>query len=420
MRTDGMSNLLGAMGHSPEGAQRFFMNEDGTVDQDRLQYLMRDRTFAAIDGSDEGNGLGEALQAATVGGTDGHNGDWNRTEGASLASSAFKIIADNSGTGDGFGPDDKWHIWPEMADNLGLIASGFSSDVYDIIDGAPVDGPGHLQISGADFDKVLSEIGRGDKTGIEALSASIVIEGNNRFNDAIQQWQKDHPGQPITLDALVDSGLDAVLSGRAEVNGEVLGHILNKSVLVDLDDEDIAATRAAYISKAIDIAGGFLPGAGSVLGEGASTLAENVYDTAKGEGISYLQGAVEGAPEANAEQYRQQSRQGLETQIEYNLINQLVRNGYLGEQSPGDATPNPGVPDSLLVPGPNGTQIINPHLYDSDGVDKIGAEGQYTDEQIAQMRKDWNSWRGSNSYNIVNSVVTRGSEGFDREVNKGP
>ena len=154
--------------------------------------------------------------------------------------------------------------------------------------------------------------------------------------------------------------------------------------------------------------------------DSASTLAENVYDTAKGEGISYLQGAVEGAPEANAEQYRQQSRQGLETQIEYNLINQLVRNGYLGEQSPGDATPNPGVPDSLLVPGPNGTQIINPHLYDSDGVDKIGAEGQYTDAQIAQMRKDWNSWRGSNSYNIVNSVVTRGSEGFDREVNKGP
>ena len=59
-------------------------------------------------------------------------------------------------------------------------------------------------------------------------------------------------------------------------------------------------------------------------------------------------------------------------------------------------------------------------LTTSDGVDQIGADDQYTDAEIAQMRQDWNSWRGDNNYNIANSIVTRGSEGFDREVHKGP
>lgn len=423
--TDGMANLLGAMGNSPEGAQRFFMESDGSVDEDRLEYLVTDRTFSAIDGSDEGDGLGEALQAATVGGTDGENGDWNRNEGATLASSTFQLIADHSGTGDGFGPDDKWHMWPEMADNMGLIASGFSSDVYDIIDGSPQSTtddpkPGHLTISSTDFDKVLGEIGRGDKTGIESLSASIMIEGNNRFNDRIEEWQEAHPGQPLTMESLAGSGLAEALGGRGETNGQILGHILNKSVLVDLDDKEIAATRAAYISKAIDIAGGFIPGAGSVLGEGASEIAKSAFDTAKGEGIALLQGAVEGSPSTGDPEYRQASRGSTETALEYNLINQLVRNGYMGEQSPGDSSPDPGIPESLLVDGPGNTRIINPHLYNYDGVDTIGEDGQYTAAELRQLRADWHEWRNSTPFDIANGVVTQGSEGFDREVNKGP
>ena len=40
-----------------------------------------------------------------------------------------------------------------MADNMGLIASGFSSDVYDILDGTGVgsDPTGHLDIDADDF-----------------------------------------------------------------------------------------------------------------------------------------------------------------------------------------------------------------------------------------------------------------------------
>ena len=62
---------------------------------------------------------------------------------------------------------------------------------------------------------------------------------------------RPEPRLPDVGDAepLLDSGLDAVLSGRAEVNGEVLGHILNKSVLVDLDDEDIAAIHVSRLLR---------------------------------------------------------------------------------------------------------------------------------------------------------------------------
>ena len=116
-----MANVLGAMKSSPDAAQMFFADGypdgDTSKDNSRLEYLLTERSFsrdlADTKAGDEGDGLGLALQAATV----GH--ETRNQFGADLASDAFTIIAEKSGSGDGFGPDDKWHTWPGMTDSLG-------------------------------------------------------------------------------------------------------------------------------------------------------------------------------------------------------------------------------------------------------------------------------------------------------------
>lgn len=423
--TDGLANLLGAMEHTPDAAQQFFSTADGNVNDDRLNYLLTERTFSEDDYSDEGDGLGAALRAAAVGdreqnetiyGTDVPKDEWS----ASFTSDLFNLISEKSGTGGHwYDFQSKWHIWPDMADDLGTIAAGYKSDVYDIVDGSPATGPAHLQIDGSDFDKVLGEIGRGDKAGIETLSTAMIMEGNERLNDAISEWQSDHPNEPVTMEALADSGLGMALQGRGSTNGEVLGHILNKSVLVDLDDEEVAETRAAYVSKAIDVAAGLVPG-GVVLGDGASELSKAAFDTGTGEGVNLLKDAVEGEPSATADDYRHQNRETTSRQLEYNILNQLIRNGYLVEQNGGAGGDETPIPDSLLVDGPNDTPVINPDLYDEDGVETIGDDGQYTDAEIEQMRDDWNTWRNSQERNLSEGIVGQAQDGFDRTLNQGP
>jgi hypothetical protein len=415
---DAMANVLGAMKSSPDAAQMFFAdgypddNHDGHPDTDkpnsRLEYLLTERTFskdlADWKSGDEGDGLGLALEAATV----GHH-ERNQL-GADLASDAFTLIAEKSGTGDGWGPDDKWHTWPGMTDSLGTIAAGYVDDIYDTIDNNPPGAGPHLQISQENLDKLLGEIGRGeDKTGIETLTAAAVIEGNDRIGEHIRDWRADHPGEPLTMEALSKSGLGSLLEGQGSTNGEILKHLLDKSVLVDVDDEKLAATRAAYVSKAFDIATSFAPGADKVLGATASEFSKTAYGTLSGEALSLLGEQVSGTPDALSSKYTEDQTKALPNQIEYGLVNQLHQSGYLGKQ--GDYS---GIPDSLLT-GPEGHQIIRPDLYDADGIEKFDTKG-LTDAQVAQIKEDWRKWQESDPRAFSETLSASVLNGFDRAV----
>ena len=432
--TDGLANLLGAMEKSPDAAQKFFYegypDHDLGAENDRLKYLVTERTFSSDKFSDEGDGLGKALEAAAVGDRDdeplfGADGVSKRDFSADFTSDLFKTIADKSGTGDGHlgpidYPDDKWHIWSGMGDELGNIGAGYSSDVYDIVAGNPHPGPGHLDLGGDDFDKVLGEIGRGDKKGIETLSAGLMIEGNHRLDGAIAQYQTEHPGQPVTMEALSSGGLAEALRGVGGTNGEVVGHVLDKSVLVDIDDDKIQETRDAYVAKAVDVAGGFVPGAGTVLGEGASEISKSAYDLGKSEGLDLLKDQLSGSDSATSDTYVQGQRSSLDDGLKYNTINQLIRNGYFGDQHPGvpGGDHTSPIPESLLVDGGNGQRVLNPGLYDADGVDSIGKEGQYTPAEVAQMKKDWYDFNQSTELNQAQGVASASQDGFDRELNQ--
>lgn len=408
--SDGMANLLGAMGNTPEAAEKFFSTSDGGVDQGKIKYLVTERTFSMDHRSDEGEGLGAAIAAAGIG--NGDKTQWN----ADFTSDVFKAIADKSGSGDsGINPvDDVWRVWPGMTDDLGGLAASYSDDVYDIIghdgvDANDADGTADLNLSQGDLDKVLGELGRGDKTGIETLNAAIVIEGEERTNAAIQAWQKENPGVPLDLEKAAAAGLSLELDGVGETNGKVLGHVINESVLVDVDDDERATKRAEYMSKAIDIGTAFIPGAGDVLGEGAGHGAKTLYDLGKSEGIAALKDQVASAPPADAGSYADSSRDVMDKQLRYSMTNQLIANGYVD-----------GIPDSILLEGRDGKMVINPGLYDSDGVEKIGEKGRYTDEQVVQMRSDWTDFlKNHPDGNAIKSVTAQSLDSFDRELNKG-
>jgi hypothetical protein len=300
-----------------------------------------------------------------------------------------------------------------MADNLGNIGASYSSDIYDIVAHKPAPGDTHLQIHLGDLDKVFGEIGRGNKDGIETLSAAIMLEGNDRLQDEVDEWKREHPGQPIDLESVTEGSLGEALRGRGGTNGEILGHIINKAITVDEDDQDLAATREAYVSKAMDIAGGFVPGAGTVLGEGASELAKSGYDVAKSETLELLKNAVTSSPDATGGDYARDERSSVDDALENNITSQLIRSGIL---EVGDG-PNQ-IPESLTVEGPNGSRVVNPDLYDADGPDTIGEDGDYTAAQREQMLEDLYNWANDNSSSYVESITQPAQDGLDRELNK--
>nr|MCW2727838.1 hypothetical protein [Aeromicrobium sp.] len=423
---DGLANLLGAMEHTPEAAHDFFdagyPDGDTSEENSRLKYLLEDRTFSDERGSDNGNGLGAALESASVGSRE-DDPEWS----ARFTSEMFNTIAEKSGSGDGtfIGmdyPDDAWHIWPGMADNLGNIGASYSSDIYDIVAGSPAPGDTHLQIDSGDLDKVFGEIGRGNKDGIETLSAGIMLEGNERLQDAIDEWKAEHPGEAIDLESVTEGSLGEALRGRGGTNGEILGHIINTAITVDEHDQTLAETRAAYVSKALDITGGFIPGAGTVLGEGANELLKSGYDVAKSEGLDALKNAVASAPDATSGEYVRSERSSMSDALENNITSQLIRSGIL---TVGDGPHQ--IPESLTTAGPpetgpNGeqieTRVLNPDLYDSDGPDTIGEDDDYTDAERRQMLEDLYDWANGNSSSYVESITQPAQDGLDRELNK--
>lgn len=393
---DGMANLLGGLNHSPEAAQRFFADDtlDNGDSDDRLKYFMMDRTFASDKGSDEGDGLGLALEAATVGGK-----SLDPELSASIATEVMQTIADNSGKDDGWF-EDGWHTWPEMNDSLGAIASGYSNDVYDLLSGEVPNGKDELRISEDDFKVVLGELGRGeDKTGAEMVGASMVAEGNDRIDGAIQEYLKKHPGADIQE---VNREIGGLLSGHNTRTGEVLAETVGSSVLVDLEGEEEAAAKAEFMQKAISIGSGFIPGAGDVIGESLQGATKHVVgaaiDTTTAEGVDALKNAVAAGDPPSSAWIAEQDNSG-ELLMERSAMNTYLRNGLLPEYLNNS---------DIVVKTPDGP-VFRPELFDSSELEKLR-------ETNPQLVEDWNKWHGSDPELYALDVGVDGLQQYDDKL----
>lgn len=379
--TDGLANLLGGMEHSPAAAQDFFMGRyDGAHGsmQDRMDYLVGGgdgRTWDASDNSDEGDGLGKALTAACVG------QDTRTADGTAIASALFHNVAEYGGKGDGTFTHE-WHPNPGIVDSLGNIAAGYTGDLYDELSGSGAQhGALHLDLGddpSGTLKAVLGEIGRpDDKSALETVTSAMMLECRAQVADQVSGLHGPH-----TLDNLLGAGLD----GQQQRNGKVMGVLLSEGLSLASDEDKSAENRAAILSKSIDIASGFIPGAGTLLGEGAHELTKMTVDTLKGEAIEAMKNGVAAHPDTDS--YLNSRVMPLDQKIQYTAIDALTQHGYLGPQDTKFGHWG-GIPQEVLVGEPP-NQHIDPRLYDQDG-HQIDASKMSPEEQ-ARITVEQNAW----------------------------
>ena len=370
---DGLANLLGGMEHTPQAAKDFFMgNYDGSTQnlEERMDYLVGGgdgRTWDVADGSDDGDGLGRALEAATVG------EEHRSPEGTQIASQLFQNIAEHGGKGDGT-ITHEWHIGPQMTDSLGAIASGYTGDIYDQLStGNIVGGPLHLDLgddSNETLSRVLGEMGRtDDKTGLETLTSAMMLEGKAHFGEQLDAIQG-----PRTLDNLDAAGL----GGVQQTNGKVMGMLLHEGLQLASDEDQSAEKRQEIMSRAIDAVAGFVPGAG----EGASELTKMAVDTLKDQAIDQLKESIKSQPDTDT--YLDNLVMPMDQKIQTDAIDSLIEHGFLGQQDT-KVGPFDGVPPEVLV-GPPGHQHINPLVYSHPSTEDM------TPEQKADVDKMMDAW----------------------------
>ncbi len=389
--TDGLANILGAMGHSPEAAQAFFKTSDGHVDAGMLDYLIGKKDGSDVDArtftgsvSDEGEGLGLAMQAASIGGGEG----FDQKFAAQFTTDVFRKVADLSGH------DGEWHVWEKMTDDLGAMASGYTHDVYDILNNSVDTDTAQLGIDTGQLQKLLGEIGRGnDKTGLTLLTTAMLSEVDHR-----SQLFLDGMHGPKTMDALHRAGFP----GLQTEHGDVMGQLLKYGVQIQGQEEAAAKEREKILSRALDAVAGFVPGGSTVLGEGASQLAKMAFDTGKGQLVAEIKEGLETKP--TTEKYLAGETDALKDKLTYGAMGILARNGYLGPQEIPGRAPFPGIPPEILTGDP---PQIRPDLYDKDGY--IITDKNLSDEERRKIQDAWNDFRQTSGSPLLTELTYQSS-----------
>lgn len=381
-RVDGLANLLGSMEYTPEAAQRFFAhgyeNGDPGGTNSRVEYLMLERTFSGSHNSDEGYGLGVALEAAAAGNTTseyipgiGRSDEWS----AGFATDLFNFVAEHDQAGEGHIFDNVYHGYPGTSVALGNIGAAYASDIYDIVDNpdhfVPT-GATSLRIDGETLATVIGQVGHhDDMSGLETLSAGLVAEGNERFRGHLEGLPGDG-----TLDSLNDH--TSPLAGVLDSNGEVLGRVLDWGLESKYEDEQLDQARAEFAAKAFDIATDFIPGAGKMIPSIKDTLWAVAVDSAKSEGVSALKDAISNSPDATSGQYAEIQNASFENLIRFNTYDQLLATGYLDDSN---------IADVLIVGEGDERRFRDDIRFDGvDGMPDPDEEGISAAE--AQARRD--------------------------------
>lgn len=412
-RFDGLANLLSGMEKTPEAAEHFFTYEsDGTyVDQidykdtqvnEKLKYLMADRTWP----TDDGDGFGVALQHATTHSRDdGDPGSDTLTPGdraARLAGQTVFVIAKETGGGDGWFegqpfPDSGWQIPEGARDNVGYMLAAYAPDIQRIgagtnegEDGGWVwgDGDGEtayhdimgMSASKDDLALVLQGVGRGDdKEGITAVLTAQVAHHENLMTDTLNEYNRENPNAPKTMEELMsDQSFRGDLFTNAETNGSALSFVLENGVEGGKDDEEARKERAEMMAKAFSIGTSFIPGAGDVLGETATHLSKGVYDAVQSEALSQLEDRIGAAPDGLSDQWGNDGEGQIREGLSYGTINALLNAGYLDSNvDPDYAVPSQAVTD----PNEHGYISVDPRLY--DGIE---------DDLPASVRNEFQDW----------------------------
>ncbi|MET0820715.1 MAG: hypothetical protein ABWY58_07105 [Aeromicrobium sp.] len=393
---DGLSNLLGGMEKTPEAAEKFFDDGDTTDyhDQkinDKLHYLLAERRWP----TDDGDGLGIALEGATLNSRDGGDGDSSTLtpgeKSARLASQMMFVIGHEAGEGSSAWPgDDGWQIPEKMTDSVGKVVAGYTPDLYRISQGSGEDitgddwvwgndkgeerRPGEpvgLLASNKDMESVLQSIGRGDdKTGMQYVTSAALDYHNELNGDLMDRARMPDGSKPQTIADLRESNLDSLMNDEASRGGKNLSFIMQNGFQGGKADEAASQEERDAIAKAFGAATDLVP-----------TPQGKIAGMLTSEGLSLLGDELGKQPDSVTDKWAGDSDQAIKDSLNYQTYNQLLNHGYLGPDDPS------GLPESAVKEDENGRKYIDPHLYNGDSKDV---------DPVAQ--REFNSWLAQTAY----------------------
>ncbi|WP_416979294.1 DUF6571 family protein [Streptomyces sp. T028] len=349
---DPMAGIMEAFGNNPDAAQAWF-------NEDRLKYLIQERVWP----TDDGSGLGNALEAATTVYRDrGPLGE----RSAELASLSFRLIGEKVGTGTsggflGIGKDTTgWQVPAGMRDSVGRMLAGYMPDVYRVAAGGGDDGvpgvfkgqddgmpPGYpwgARISQDDLAKMLQSIGA-DRTAFEYVSGAALQMQTNVMDWTLSEALKRDPDAVNKF--LSGQNIDLV-DQNGDRSAAVLGFLLKNGIDGNLADED---ARKEQREQLVDL----FSGAVDLVPIPGGTFVEFVVDQAK-SGLWDQMKEVGGTSAADWGDTTDEQARGI---MERQAYNSLLNAGYLqGPMKP---------PDSIVVKEGDKFRLKTPEELTRDG-----------------------------------------------------
>jgi hypothetical protein len=386
---DPMANILEGLSHNPQAAQNFFdVNNPGAKTHevevngkkfqvnDRMQYLLQERTWKY----DNGDGLGNALQAATTNWRDrspeGHTS-------AVIASQTFLLLGQKAYQGkDGghgilFNLDASpgWKPGSDMRDSLAHIIASYSPDLIRIAgaDGTRADqlggdwtaeapgvfppgGPFGAQMDAGLMRKLIGVVGE-NPDNLTIVATGVLAAGQLMFGKALPEALKDDPS--TALDMIQGGHRSPLIQGAAGELSKTLAFVMTNSYEGDKTDQEFRKKQAEALSKAIGVALK-LPGIPAPSGEWTGLL----LDQAKTAALD----AVAKGPKQDAKDLANSASAGGQSDLTKLMLNNLAAAGYFDPKHyEGANKPNSHrfvpPPEGAFKKGPDG-KVVHPLEFD--------------------------------------------------------
>ncbi|WP_405055929.1 hypothetical protein OG474_24670 [Kribbella sp. NBC_01505] len=408
---DPMANIMEALGHNPQASQNFFdvgnpgaktteIEIDGKKFQvnDRMKYLLQDRTWKY----DNGDGLGNALQAAT---TNWRDRSENGRISAVIASQTFVLLGQKAGQGKkdgdwwalGLNSHQGWKPGSDMRDSLANIIASYSPDLIRVggpetPSGDPLGGSwtaeaGGLFPPGGPFGaamdpklmgKLLGVVGE-DPKNLTIVSTGVLAAGQLMFSHALAEALKKDPNAAVNM--IKDGEKSPILNAAANNLANTLGLVFTAGYEGDKNDQEFQKKRAEAISKALGVALK-LPIIPSPTGEWTGLILDQAKDAA-------LDKLKEGPKQDAKDIYNSAAGDGQDS-LRKLAMNSLAAAGYFDPKFYQQAN-TPSAPDKFVPPppdafmkGPDGKPLVPPQ-FDFENkayVDWADRNGQAPNEWI--------------------------------------
>ncbi|WP_298321731.1 hypothetical protein [Haloactinopolyspora sp.] len=378
---DVMAAYMGALENNPLAAQDFF-SRGGTVEVDvegekvqmneRLAYMIQDRTWDSFADPSNGGQFGAALEAAT---TYFRNDEETGRISAEIASQTFALIGDRTGDDAsggflGIGASDGWQMWRGMRENVANIMASYGPDMLRIARTEQSDGIGPPWTVGPETEilgdgapygaamdpelvqQILGTYGKdGQDEYLNIVLAGVGAASQWRMGTALEGALDDGTPPPAPVAILQGQNVPQLTTATNEM-AAAFGWVINGAYHGALDEEELEEKQAELRSQVFG-AMTSIPGVAP-----AGKWSEFAFDQI----TSQIEDKIgETDPDASG-QFSELSANEKE-QLEQMILNQMLANGYFDEEYIDEAnggeggTRYEGPPDDAIVPGSDPPQF---------------------------------------------------------------